>query len=86
MYLTTLVITPVGKAAGNADNICKTFYAQVLVTELRLENQQIANTSTYLKICKTAVDIMDNHAKFLKESYISPFKMKQKTSTYVSDP
>ena len=61
------VVVPIDKAASNIALVCKRFYAQVLVSELGLDNVNIC--STYEKINFSAKEIIDKDCETLDKTF-----------------
>ena len=61
------VVVPIDKAASNIALVCKRFYAQVLVSELGLDNANIC--PTYEKINSTVQEIIDENCETLGKTF-----------------
>ena len=61
------VVVPIDKASSNIALVCKRFYAQVLVSELGLDNAKIC--STYAKINCSAQEIIDKDCETLNKTF-----------------
>ena len=60
------IIAPIDKATGNVSFICKRFYAEVIVNELRLRG---VKSKTYQSIRKKRETIIKTNMKDLKNNF-----------------
>ena len=61
------VVVPIDKASSNIALVCKRFYAQVLISELGLDNANIC--STYEKINSSADELIEKDCQRLRTSF-----------------